>query len=633
MTTQGIVIRKLFFTGDGLPEASLKFEAGLNIIFGGSNAGKSFILKALDFMMGSSSLGLPREGQQYERAYLWLQFPQHEKITLQRSTRGGDLLLFSGFLSESQAKTADGTELKSTAQAVRKKGKPSAQNLSQYILEKIGIRSAKVARNQQGETNQVSLRMLSPYMMVAETEMISEASPLTQRGSRLASVDKSLFRFLVSGKDDDSIIAVRSADKLRANRDGKLELLQELLDAGADKLKDQPSLSELEEQASTLQNSIDQSQEQLSTTQSELDRLQVERRRLHDQRSAEATKASELRAMLVRFGELGTVYASDIERLEGLDEAGFLTDILSQANCPLCGADPEFQTHSHGLDKIASQRTAIGQEIEKIQASQSELQIEVSGLINDVTALDENIHEINSDIKSTEATISQLRPKEGNQRRQFQRAVAQLAKNDTAISAHTQLAGYEDLRESYSSQTFSKQKADGLKLGVESHYSAQFSQTVQSVLEAWNFPDVGVVSFSDSNQDIIVNGRERHDNGKGVRAILHSAFKVGLALYCKDKGLAHPGLLVLDSPLVTYRGPLQFEKYGELQEDEKRLKATSLNSAFYTHLSKNFFNQQVIVLENKDPPSGVADYANIIMFGGEKGVGREGFFPPLASRQ
>ena len=559
--------------------------------------------------------------------------PQNEKVTLQRSTRGGDLLLFSGFLSESQANAAEGTELKSKAQATRKRGKPSAQNLSQYILEKVGIQSAKVARNEQGETNQVSLRMLSPYMMVAETEMISEASPLAQRGSRLASVDKSLFRFLVSGKDDTSIIAVRSADKLRANRDGKLELLQELLDAGADKLKDQPSFSELEAQASSLQNSIDQSQEQLATTQSELDRLQVERRRLHEQRSDEATKASELRAMLVRFEELGTVYASDIERLEGLDEAGFLTDKLSQANCPLCGADPEFQTHSHGLDQIASQRTAIGQEIQKIQARQSELQVEVYGLIYDVTALNESIQMINSDIKSNEASITRLRPKEGNQRRQFQRSVAQLAKNDAAIATHTQLAGYEDLRESYSAQTFSKQKADGLKLGIETHYSAQFSQTVQLILEAWNFPDVGVVSYSDSNQDIIVNGRERHDNGKGVRAILHSAFKVGLALHCKNKGLAHPGVLVLDSPLVTYRGPLQFEKYGELREDEKRLQATSLNSAFYTHLSEAFFNQQVIVLENQDPPSGVSDHANIVMFGGEKGIGREGFFPPLATRQ
>ena len=38
-----------------------------------------------------------------------------------------------------------------------------------------------------------------------------------------------------------------------------------------------------------------------------------------------------------------------------------------------------------------------------------------------------------------------------------------------------------------------------------------------------------------------------------VRAILHAAFTLSLAQYCFDRDFPHPGFVVLDSPLVTYR--------------------------------------------------------------------------------
>ena len=74
--------------------------------------------------------------------------------------------------------------------------------------------------------------------------------------------------------------------------------------------------------------------------------------------------------------------------------------------------------------------------------------------------------------------------------------------------------------------------------------------------------------FEDSTQDIRVDGEDRKDNGKGVRAVMHAAFKVALLIYCQRNDLPHPDFLVLDTPLLTYRDPIT-SRHGRLTPDEQ----------------------------------------------------------------
>ena len=55
MTGSPLTLRHLCFTGPQKESASLAFGHGLNVIYGASETGKSFIVEALDFMLGSSS--------------------------------------------------------------------------------------------------------------------------------------------------------------------------------------------------------------------------------------------------------------------------------------------------------------------------------------------------------------------------------------------------------------------------------------------------------------------------------------------------------------------------------------------------------------------------------------------------
>ena len=151
----------------------------------------------------------------------------------------------------------------------------------------------------------------------------------------------------------------------------------------------------------------------------------------------------------------------------------------------------------------------------------------------------------------------------------------------------------------------------------------EFGETVKAVLTEWGFPDADKIQFDAKANDITVAGKARDANGKGVRAVLHAAFNVAVAVHCIDKGLPHPGFLVLDTPLLTYREPLK-SKHGDLSDDEKALKATSLAEKFYKHLASLEEKLQVIVIENSDPPAAIEDLAYIEVFTGLVGDGRYG---------
>ena len=97
MAYRKILLKDLFFTGPKAVEAHLQLKPGLNVLYGASNTGKSFAIKTLDFLLGSSR-PLPeiQERENYERAWLSMQMPQSGSITLMRALAGGALELHEG---------------------------------------------------------------------------------------------------------------------------------------------------------------------------------------------------------------------------------------------------------------------------------------------------------------------------------------------------------------------------------------------------------------------------------------------------------------------------------------------------------------------------------------------------------
>jgi hypothetical protein len=76
---------------------------------------------------------------------------------------------------------------------------------------------------------------------------------------------------------------------------------------------------------------------------------------------------------------------------------------------------------------------------------------------------------------------------------------------------------------------------------------------------------------------------------------------VGGSEFCRERGLPHPGFLVLDTPMLTFRDPLR-SREGALAADEEAIRNTSLKDFFFEHLSRISSFGQFIVVENVDLP-------------------------------
>lgn len=107
------------------------------------------------------------------------------------------------------------------------------------------------------------------------------------------------------------------------------------------------------------------------------------------------------------------------------------------------------------------------------------------------------------------------------------------------------------------------------------------------------------------------------------RAITHAAFKVALMLFCRERNRPHPGFLVLDTPLLTYRDPMK--RLGDrLESDEQELRNSDLKQRFFDHLGHLGEKAQIIVLENVDPPEGVKGSCKVEVFTHDAEEGRQG---------
>jgi hypothetical protein len=201
MPHRGLSLRHLVFTGPCLAPATLSFVDGLNIVFGASDTGKSFIVKAISYMIGAvSKLPKIEERDGYDAAWLGLVLPTGREVTLYRSTKGGGLKLHEGLVRS--AKDDAGIPL---AVGENKKG----ETVSHYLLNAIGLADKLIIKNASAEKDKRLIRLLAPLVLVEEDAIISGRSPILYSGQHTsATFEKNLFRLLLTGQDDKVVQTV-----------------------------------------------------------------------------------------------------------------------------------------------------------------------------------------------------------------------------------------------------------------------------------------------------------------------------------------------------------------------------------------------------------------------------------------
>lgn len=614
---KGIRLRHLAFTGPNIETAELEFDDGLNIIFGASNTGKSFTSKSILFMLGAStSLPETEEIAAYDGAWLGITLADQGNFTLYRATRGGNLKLYEGLHKGSPEGSGEVLH--------GKHDQKRTDTVSYRLLNAIGLADKWVVRDGNGKKDSLSIRLLSKYAVVAEDDIMSEASPVYLSGSPAErTFEQNLFKLLLTGQDDAATVTVPKETERKAAKAAKIELVDELLAQIDASLGEQPPS---EQEALAQLEQIDQRADglltHLQTVQSELDRIVLERRASVERSGELKDNIGELEVTLERFNRLQAVYNSDLERLQSLEEGGYVLAAMAARDCPVCGAPPNAQIHNHAADEISIAHTAAAAEARKIEREQRELIQVIASLEAEATGLRRTIANLATEIQGFDGRIQDLRPQEASLRESYE---AYNSQRDSILQVLGLYQRRTELvtRRAEISATPIKREGDKPAVGPESTVLFNFGETVKAVLSAWHFPDAEKIQFDGAANDITVGGKSRAANGKGVRAVLHAAFNVAVIVHCINNELPHPGFLVLDTPLLTYREPMD-SKHGDLSPDEAKLKASPLAEYFYKYLANLAEHVQIIVIENSDPPASIINLARVETFTGTQGNGRQG---------
>jgi len=101
---------------------------------------------------------------------------------------------------------------------------------------------------------------------------------------------------------------------------------------------------------------------------------------------------------------------------------------------------------------------------------------------------------------------------------------------DEVLSIHDRLEQLESLRKE--SESESSGSTDAIATRVSVSQAEDLCKEIEGLLVAWQLPEADRVVFSEEAQDIVITGRPRSSDGKGVRAITHSAFTIGLNNFC-----------------------------------------------------------------------------------------------------
>lgn len=604
-----MIIERITVTGKGKPKAELTFKAGLNVVAGASDTGKSYVIKCFQYVFGSEEP--PKridEASGYTTIEAKIKVSESESFILKREIAATKPKISVIELGK------DGVETDSFILNPNHKG---SKNLSAYFLDRLGLNNKVLVNGVESlKTSSLTLRVLSKLFLVDESRIITESSPLGE-GQRDQTQERSLLKTLLTGTDDSIVKELRLQQTSEVAVESRVKALEDYVSkkyADHDKVK---STSE------KLDAELHELEESLSKAQDELTMLVEASNEFDQKRQGIISELSNLREterenllLQSRFELLVSKYKSDLERLKAAAEAVSYVDLYDIVSCPTCGQDFEKREGSEDLKLL-------------IQSTEAEIRknnIQVKGLTDSISDLKFEHELLSLQIAQKEIDLSELSniiaSSISSKFKDYNLAIRLLnSKKNEFLKERDKVQSRENLlKEIGELRVQLETKTKKYEFSEFSTELTQLCKEISSILKRWSFPGYENVIFDLKTRDLIIGNKPRSHFGKGYRAISYAAFSLGLMQYLSPFG-RHPQFVILDSPLTTYRAGDDDEN-----DDEVQLKMNMV-FAFYMDLCESFNDKQIIVFENQEPENDLKRKMTYYHFSKNKDIGRYGFFP------
>lgn len=600
------------FEGLDAETVRLDFAPGLTTIYGPSDTGKSLLVEAIDFMLGGKGpiRSLP-ELERYSRIRLALRYQDEEAITITRALEGGAFRLHGGIWLDAEPDN-NGEQLNQQHVEGR------TDSLSGYLLDKLGLLGKRVRKNADGVTQSLSFRNLARLIVVTQTEIIQQRSPLSDGNPTADTANAATFQLLLTGKDDSDLEALPRDPEAEASRHAKLELLKELTSTTKQRIRNiSGSPAELDEQFERLRSTMKSLELDLSANEAEYRSLSSGRRKLMMDLERIGDRTTEVSALIERFELLAEHYQSDLERLQVIEQAGSLFVVMDEGDCPLCGASPSAH---RGRDACAGnvEETIAAAKVEqrKILPRVTDLEATLQNLRGELVRSERSHADRQAKLIEAEQQLNNfIRPKVSKLRRDYRQFADKSAEVRESLAVFETLEDLEKKRDQLEREEEATRRPSVAER-MPTKAFGKFERVVEEILSSWGFPGGGRVRFDTSKKDLVIDGKERQAYGAGLRAVTQAAFTLGLLKFCRDRDMPHPGFVVIDSALLTYKEPESRETAA--------VRTDAFKERFFSSILEIARDAQIIIVDNTTPPIEVIDAPSTIHFTRVVGEGRYG---------
>ena len=590
-------IEKIIVTGSGKTDSIIELSNGVNIIYGPSNTGKTYIVKCIDYMFGSE-----REPIDISTGY------QYIKIIV--STQCGTITMSRKIGENKIEVSSNDNNVPSGKYATKASRTNYDKTINSVWLSLIGINDLHLVISNENYKKQIlSWRTFSHMFMLTETKIISEYSAiLSGRDTSNTAVIASLI-FLLSGQDfaetetkDTKEIKEAKKNAVKAYINKELFRLSERNQELLAQLKENPNIDIAVE--------IEKIMAEISTNEKRINSSIEENQKILAQLYEKNENLSECNVLLNRYDELTTQYDADLKRLNFIVDGEANLNTSFSTHCPFCDGEVVVKKNQNYIDAAKSDYKKIKLQAKDLESASKELRSEK-------LSLEQEIGTLMAKKKSIEELIEkELKPQVFNLKEK-------LSTYKDAIECQKEIDILKKLSEQKTADMIENDtdEESELKFKVKEHLDYSFinelSNGIKSFLENCNYDNLLSVIFDKADMDIVINGKKKSSNGKGYNAYFNSVVAIVLSRYMESKAKYSPDFLVLDSPILS------------LKEKETKKPSETMRNTLFENIVDNQKGIQTIVIENEIPEINYKD-ANIIHFTKEKNNGRYGFLLDVA---
>lgn len=581
------VVKKLTFSGSNVETSDIEFLNGLNIVYGPSNTGKTYIIDSIDYMFGGEEFPLSDT-----IGYTTIEIEVETDDGILRIIRNKDTNTVATIIS-----SIDYIESKDYALKPGN-GKVKKDTLSDVWLKLLGIyEHTEIYKNEDLATQAFTTRAFNHVFMIKE-DYVHQKDSIIKKGNKSITSIKAALLYLLN--DTNYIVKSDEDNKTKATKRKALETyLNEqigFISSKQEELKEKVNID-----VELAQKQIDDAVNELGEYQNKMSLILSSNKTIYSKLNSLNSTLSEDLSLHKKYKALKTQYSSDLKRLQLIIEGEVNNGLIKKpVRCPFCNGELKKKEEVSCIE-------AAKVEIENLIPRINDLSLADKELNDEIISLQAEVDKINAEKDANNEIINkELKPKIYDLKSKISQLTMAIENSKEAEMLLEFEKRYKSKLNELNNEAESVTKFEPNDL-LGSTFIDEMNQSISTMLQESNYQNYKSSYFDIGKFDIVVNGQTKSTQGKGFRAFLNTTLAFSLHTYLKNHAEHFMNLLIIDSPILTLK------ENDDLKEREDKQIANSMKNGLMKYFDNNCEGRQVIIIENEIPKIEYNN-ANIIQF-------------------